>query len=208
MERRARRRVAGSPGVPAGKPLTGGADEVRAEAQIVLSPGMLQFIESMGLYFEQYGIARIGGRILGLLIIADRPLSLDEIATLLQVSRASVSTNLRLVISVDLAELVTFPGDRRDYYRMADDPWGQGIRAELKAYPPLRRIAENALAALRSDDAVARERLEEMTDFCDFVSGEWNGFLERWEARRAARSQLQENVQSDVAVGGDASGVK
>jgi DNA-binding transcriptional regulator GbsR (MarR family) len=162
---------------------------------------MVEFIESMGRYFEQYGISRIGGRILGLLAIAERSLSLDDIATQLQVSRASVSTNLRLATASDLADLVTFPGDRRDYYRMVEDAWSHGMRAELKAYPPLRRIAERALSALDEGDSPAREQLEEMIDFCDFALEEWNGLLERWQARRAARQRM-----ADAAVNVGATG--
>lgn len=156
---------------------------------LALSPEMEQFVESMGRYFEQYGIARIGGRILGLLMIADRPLSLDEIATCLRVSRASVSTNIRLATASDLADLVTFPGDRRDYYVMIEDAWGHGLSAEMKAMPPLRRIAERALEAVGSADGVTREKLEEMIDFCDFVMEERRGMLERWQAHRDARQR-------------------
>jgi hypothetical protein len=166
-----------TPGAPPGR------DDVAAD----MSSGMLEFIESMGRYFEQYGIARIGGRILGLLTIADRPLSLDEIATRLRVSRASVSTNIRLATASDLAELVTFPGDRRDYYRMIDDAWGRAMRVEIEALPAMRRIAERGLAALGPADSPAREQLEDMMDFCDFAMEERRDLLERWQARRAAR---------------------
>lgn len=164
-----------------------GAASSRDDTASDMSPGMARFVESMGRYFEQYGIARIGGRILGLLMIADRPLSLDEIATRLRVSRASVSTNIRLATANDLAELVTFPGDRRDYYRMIEDAWGHGMRAEIAAIPALRRLAERGLAALGPGESAAREQLEEMIDFCDFAMEERRGVLERWTARREAR---------------------
>lgn len=156
-----------------------------------LSPGMARFVESMGRYFEQYGIARIGGRILGLLMIADRPLSLDEIATRLKVSRASVSTNIRLATANDLAELVTFPGDRRDYYRMIEDAWGHAMRTETEAIPAMRRIAERGLEALGPGDAAARTQLEEMIDFCDFAMEERRGMIERWQARRMRKRSAE-----------------
>jgi hypothetical protein len=165
----------------------GSAGAAPEDSTADFSPAVLQFVESMGRYFEQYGIARIGGRILGLLVIAERPLSLDEIATRLRVSRASVSTNIRLATANDLAELVTFPGDRRDYYRMIDDAWGRAMRAEIEAIPGLRRIAEQGLAALGPGDSAAHVQLEETIDFCDFAMEERRGVLERWQARRAAR---------------------
>src|SRR5439155_617535 len=82
-----------------------------------LSASALEFIEAVGLFFERLGIARIGGRILGLLMLAERPLTLDEMAGLLLVSRASISTNARMSVAAGLVEHVSWPGDRRDYYR-------------------------------------------------------------------------------------------
>ncbi|MFN7035193.1 MAG: GbsR/MarR family transcriptional regulator, partial [Bellilinea sp.] len=75
-----------------------------------------QFIENMGLHFEEYGIPRIGGKILGLLLIASRPVSPEEMAELLQVSRSSISTNLRTLMMAGLADRVSVPGERSDYY--------------------------------------------------------------------------------------------
>lgn len=36
-------------------------------------PTLSQFIENMGLHYEKYGVARIGGRILGLLMLTRAP---------------------------------------------------------------------------------------------------------------------------------------
>src|SRR5437660_10909350 len=90
---------------------------------IVLSPEVQRFIEAIGGYFTQYGLPRVAGRLLGLVMVVDRPLTLDDMAAALGVSRASISTNIRLIESVGFVERVTVPKDRRDYYRCSDDPW-------------------------------------------------------------------------------------
>ena len=56
------------------------------------------FVGEMGLTFEADGFTRIGGRLFGHLLLADRPLSLDEIAAALRVSKASVSTDARRLL--------------------------------------------------------------------------------------------------------------
>ena len=43
-----------------------------------LSPAQQQFVESVGLYFEQYQVSRIGGRLLGLLMLLHGPFTLDQ----------------------------------------------------------------------------------------------------------------------------------
>ncbi|MFI5273627.1 MAG: GbsR/MarR family transcriptional regulator [Ktedonobacterales bacterium] len=134
-----------------------------------LSPALREFIMSMGVYFERYGLSRIGGRILGLLIVVDRPLSLDDMATTLQVSRASISTNMRLITASSLAEQISLPGDRRDYYRFAPDTWERALVTELDGIQRLRRIGERGLAAASASESTAREHLEGLLQFCDLL---------------------------------------
>ena len=76
------------------------------------------FVERMGLALEADGLPRIAGRIFGLLLVSEEPRSLDELAAELRVSKASVSTNARLLEHRGVLEQVSRPADRRDYYRI------------------------------------------------------------------------------------------
>ncbi len=149
-----------------------------------ISPEMRQFIESVGQYFERYALPRLGGRILGLLLVAPRELSLDDIANTLQVSRASVSTNIRLILVIGLGELVTRPGDRRDYYRFSPHAWEQGLEADIEGTVALRRLAERGLVAAQQSESAAHQHLAELVEFCDFVLEDRRASLERWRRRK------------------------
>jgi DNA-binding transcriptional regulator GbsR (MarR family) len=153
-----------------------------------LSPGVQQFIESMGIYFEHLEMPRVAGRILGLLLVADRPLTLDDMAAALQVSRASASTNIRLAMHAGTAELVGLPGDRHDYYRLADDVWEHHMRRGITLTTALSRIVEEGLTAIEPGDDVARARLQDLHDFCDFSLAEVTAMLAHWRERRGARA--------------------
>src|SRR5512140_993717 len=85
-------------------------------AGIKLTPELNRFIQHMGAYFEGSGVPRIGGLILGLLIVAHEPLSAEEIASILKISRASVSTNFRILSAAGLAERFTSHDDHVTYY--------------------------------------------------------------------------------------------
>jgi len=150
-----------------------------------LTPGKLQFIEEMGLYFEHYGIPRIGGRVLGLLMLTDRPLTLDAMAAALAVARSSISTNVRIGVNGGMVERVSFPGDRRDYYRLAVDTWDSATRAGIESLIQMRRVAERGLGAMESDDEVARARLTDVIDYCAFMTAEQEMSLARWRQQRA-----------------------
>lgn len=156
------------------------------DTAIPLNLEQRQFIERVGLYFEQYHLSRIGGRLLGLLLLSERPLGLGEMADLLGVSRASVSTNIRTTADFGLTELVSLPGDRRDYYRVGPEAWAQGLEARIEGTRQLRRIAEQGLAATAPTGAPVTH-LQELLDFCDFTIAEQITLVERWRARRAAR---------------------
>ncbi len=144
-----------------------------------LSPELTNFIESMGRYFESYGIPRIGGRILGLLLIAHEPLSAEDIASILKVSRGSISTNFRLLLTSALAEKVTFPGDRTTYFIFPATAWEKAMNVEIEGIAFLRKLAQQGLTALPSGDP-ARTRLEETIKWTSLVDGIYQKALAQW----------------------------
>jgi biotin operon repressor len=158
---------------------------------IAISPEVQRFIEALGGYFTQYGLPRVAGRLLGLIMVADRPLTLDDMAAALGVSRASVSTNIRLVESVGFVEQVSVPKDRRDYYQCGSDPWEARMRAGIVQLDALGAIARRGLAAITDEGMYARGHLEELADFCDFLIEEERHLIERWHAHRAGRAAAQ-----------------
>jgi len=166
-----------------------------------LSPALREFIESMGIYFERYGLSRIGGRILGLLMVADHPVSLDDMATMLRVSRASISTNMRLITASNLAEQISLPGDRRDYYRFGPDTWERALTTELDGIYWLRRIAERGLTAALASEFTAREHLEDCLKVCDLLARDRAETIKRLralkEAKRAGREAEQDRTAAE-----------
>ena len=147
-----------------------------------LDPELVRFMESMGMYFESYGIPRIGGRILGLLLIAHEQLSADRIASILKVSRASISTNFRVLLTSGLAEKVTFPGDRTTYFVFPESGLEKTLLVEIQGINALKRLVQQGLNALPSDDS-ARDRMQEMVDWADFLMKLYQKALLDWQQR-------------------------
>lgn len=150
-----------------------------------LDPGAQQFVEGMGLYFERFGIPRIGGRILGLLMMADHPLTLDDMKDALGVSRASISTNARMSVAAGAVQHVSLPGRRHDYYVFSADAWERRLQVSIPGIQWLRDLAEQGLAALAPENSAGRARLTELIEFCDFYQTEMEEMIARWRARRA-----------------------
>lgn len=162
-----------------------------------------QFIERVGLYFEQYHLSRIGGRLLGLLLLSEHPLGLNEMAELLQVSLASVSTNIRLTTDFGMTERVSFPGDRRSYYQARPQLGMHNIQMKELGTRQLRQVVQSGLMAITAEMAAAREHLTELVHFCDFLIADSQGMDDRWHAYRQARQHSHSPPTGDNSSGED-----
>lgn len=149
---------------------------------------LLHYVEDFGLYFEQFGLARTAGRMLGWLLICDPPhQTMDELVEVLQVSKSSISTTSRLLMYIGLVNKVSFPGERKDYYRISENAWVQGWEAKNNQTTEMKLMAVRGLSLLPEDDAERRERLQEMHDLYAFLEEELPKLTQRWlETRQKA----------------------
>ena len=82
------------------------------------------FIEGMGAASATSGVlSQLQGRIFAVLFLEDHPLSLDEIAEALQLSKSNISINIRNLVEWHLVRRVTVPSSRKDHYEAASDFW-------------------------------------------------------------------------------------
>jgi hypothetical protein len=138
---------------------------------------LLGWVERVATFFvDHYGLPPITGRILGWLMICDPPeQSPAEIAEAIGASRASLTTNMRLLIASGLVHRLTRPGGRTAYYRIDDDMWEQVIRRRVTSMMSFGEIAADAINLLGKDNPGAA-RVQAAHDF--FV----------WMAKLLARS--------------------
>jgi DNA-binding transcriptional regulator GbsR (MarR family) len=147
-----------------------------------LDPEALQFIEDVGLLLERSGHPRMAGRILGWLLICEPPhQSIDELAEVLDASKASISTMTRLLIQMGLLERVGLPGERRDYFRIKPGAWSELMREMMEEIVMARQLAERGLALLNGKPAELKQRLKEARAMYAFFEEEYPALLERWE---------------------------
>src|ERR671935_1439739 len=82
------------------------------------------FIEGMGAASATSGVlSQLQGRIFAVLFLQDHPLSLDDIATALQLSKSNISINIRGLVEWHLVRRVSVPNSRKDHYEAASDFW-------------------------------------------------------------------------------------
>lgn len=143
---------------------------------------------------------RIAGRLFGFLMLHEGSCSLDELAAQLQVSKASVSTNARMLEQRGILERTSAPGDRRDFYRMDPNAWSRVLEVGQRRWETLRGVLTEAAASLPDEMETGRQRLIEAEQFHLLLIDGADGLLERW---RRARQQLAAEQGAEPASDGE-----
>jgi DNA-binding transcriptional regulator GbsR (MarR family) len=114
---------------------------------------LLEWVERVATYLrDEYGLPPITGRIFGWLMVCDPPpQSGAQIASAIGASRASITTNVRLLTAGGLVRRTTRSGERTAYYVLDDDAWERVIRRRTDAMAAFVGITEDALDLLGRD---------------------------------------------------------
>ncbi len=151
------------------------------------------FIEDIGLFFEQMGMPRMAGRILGVLLISDQPAqSITDLVQKLKASKSSISIMARLLVEDGLIERVASPVPRRDYYRFKPGGWILYMRQWLGLMSVLHLITERGLHLMSDKPPESKERLQEAHDVFSFIEQEFPALLITLEKRRRTSEQVVE----------------
>lgn len=148
----------------------------------------LRAVERMGLWWESQGLPRIAGRILGFLALQPAPVTLEDIAGALRVSKASVSTDARRLDRLGLVTRVSMPGDRRDYYEITADMPRRVCCERIQALEGLRDTL-TAAAALPATEPTVRNRLENFSRYQKRVIEQLNAMLSALDEEKSSPSR-------------------
>jgi DNA-binding transcriptional regulator GbsR (MarR family) len=151
----------------------------------------MHFIEDIGLFFEQMGMPRMAGRILGVLLISDPPAqSITEIGQKLNASKSSISIMARFLAEVGLIERVASPIPRRDYFRFKPGGWILYMRQWLSLMSELHKITERGLAQMENKSPELKERLLEAHDLFSYLEEHFPSLLKKLEEERVFRQPV------------------
>jgi DNA-binding transcriptional regulator GbsR (MarR family) len=102
-------------------------------------------VAGLGRLARFFGFSEVMGRLYGTLLLSPEPMSLDDLAEGLQISKGSVSMNMRALERWGMAHEVWMRGERKKYYEAEPDLW-QVIRNVLNGRE--RREVQVALEVL------------------------------------------------------------
>ena len=82
-----------------------------------------EWVDIAGEEAERFGFPRIASQLKVLLHLSRDAMSLDEMAQRLEVSKASVSTNMRILERWKLVRRVYHRGERKNFYQIRGNTW-------------------------------------------------------------------------------------
>ena len=144
----------------------------------------LQIAEDIGHLYGKYGLALSIGRVFGLLLASEGPLSLDEIAETLGISKSGASVAARDLERVGVVRRLGTPGSKRVLYEATDE-------MESTFTGTFARVRDSLSAMQRAESLLrhgrAKRRMKEMVEVHEFWLRESSGIIERWRRRRPGK---------------------
>ncbi len=108
---------------------------------------LVSFADTVGLFYEDLGLPRAWGRVLGWLLVCEPEYqSAEDLATVLHASRGSISMATRSLIRAGSVERHTKRGDRRTYYRIRPGAWTNVFEQHIRTTRRLRELAISGVA--------------------------------------------------------------
>lgn len=148
----------------------------------------LGLAEEFGRFFDEHGLPRTEGRILGWLVVCDPPeQSADDLAVVLALSRGGVSMAMRMLVRADAVERVSVPGSRKHFYRLRPGLWRREIERRVQEARRSRDLAAAGLERLGAAPEEQLRRLQDMREMYDFLARGYEELSERWRSTEKER---------------------
>ncbi|MCI0697743.1 hypothetical protein L0337_37820 [candidate division KSB1 bacterium] len=155
-------------------------------------------IEDFGNGYASFGNSELMGRVVGLLICAGKPVTVDQIAEELEVSKSPVNQICNRLEEIKLIRRAWVKGERKYHYEIVDNVFLQAsfnlsrltegnLQIAEKNLEAVARKFHTASAAEKEELKVICQRLLEMREFNRTLIESYHRFIEGW---RSAREQL------------------
>lgn len=120
-------------------------------------------LDGLGQLAEYFGFSKVMGQLYGALLMSPRPLCLDDMMDRLDISKASVSMNMRTLEHMGMVRQVWVRGrgDRRKFYEAETDFWQ--IISNIISARELRDL-DRALAVMNSDNQRLRDVMSTLSE--------------------------------------------
>lgn len=150
------------------------------------------FVYHFGEMGSRWGFNRTVGQMYALLVISEAPLSANDLAAGLNISRGNVSMGIKELQSWQLIHVSHIPGDRKEYYSSVGTVWDMANtvfkeRRKREIDPTLSLLRTLLLEpATDKKDEFSQDKMQEIHDLLEMVT-EWAAELQRLTPEQLSR---------------------
>jgi DNA-binding transcriptional regulator GbsR (MarR family) len=141
-----------------------------------------KYIEQVGLFYEQYGLPKMAGRILGYLIVSDSDNnSFEAVQKALKASKGSISGNINLLLNQGMIVKHMISGDRKSYYKMSISSLENILESKVNSVTQFKTILEAGISFDMNDKSTKKENLKNILNYYEFLENEIPLLRMKWE---------------------------
>ncbi|PKL81436.1 MAG: MarR family transcriptional regulator [Ignavibacteriae bacterium HGW-Ignavibacteriae-3] len=147
-----------------------------------------EVIKNFGVAYRAFGLSKLMGHIVALLIHSSEPVSLEEIAKSLHRSKGPVSQIMRRLRDRNLIRRVWQPTSRKDFYEINPEIFENAYRNNLELVKSNTRLARQLKSVVAKEKnanlQTLKLRLIEMEKFYEIMEKHHESFLNEWAKER------------------------
>ena len=131
----------------------------------------------MGRLTNRGGGTLLAGRIIGLLSFLDKEeFTFEEIVDELKISKSSVSTTINHLIEADKIEYITYPGDRKRYFRIKVNTRKKFLQDMRRHIEKLEKIHRLALELKQDKESRTAKNIGAMVESLNFFKEQMDNY--------------------------------
>jgi DNA-binding transcriptional regulator GbsR (MarR family) len=142
-----------------------------------------ELVEAMGRLTNRGGGTTLSGRIIGLLSFFDKEeFTFEEIVEELKISKSSVSTTINHLIETDKIEYITYPGDRKRYFRIKINSRRKFLQDMRRHVEKLQKINRLALELKQDKESRTAKSISAMLKSLAFFMDQMDNYEKKFLA--------------------------
>ncbi len=144
-----------------------------------------EFVEKVGVFFEEKGLTPISARVVGYLIIAEPHYqSFYQLTGILQVSKGAISNALNSLLQKEYIQCVTFTGDRKRYFKVNTNTWLNFLKTRYSFFGEMRHLLDESLEIRSNEQKEFNHDLGEIRELYGVFEKELPKIISNWERNR------------------------
>jgi len=142
-------------------------------------------VEKIGIELSWVGFPPIVSRIIGFLLLANPPCqSFYQIQEFLSASKSAISYAINYLLNNNDIETVTFPGDRKRYFKLREGTWISIIKKALVQLTSPKNIFKEIAVFRQHENPEQSRSFMEISQLYELIEKKVSESVEDWEKKR------------------------